>query len=209
MGLLDKDKGKRDNDELDVFWRAVAELVTNDGRDVNAELLNRDGYELVIREHDLPGDAIVVQAKARAGILAELRRVVADRKALEAVGDEDAQAAAQTARAMVEEDTDTVSRETPDLEAVDRVLKANGYAAIRAQVAAAVNAAAAVPVEAIDAALAYLDGQRGGNGREPLPAHVTDNMDLDKWNLEALREFRLELDNIARRSAARQELRRR
>lgn len=103
-----------------------------------------------------------------------------------------------------------VSHETPELDPdkVDTVLANNGYAHIRGQALAAVNAAASMPLASIDAALAYLERHRGGNGREPLAAQVSDGMDLDRWNLEALRDFVVALDAVGKRAAARQELRR-
>ena len=92
---------------------------------------------------------------------------------------------------------------------VNSTLIANGFVELRKQALGVLAGMAGFEVELLDVMIAYLDRKRASaevrnasNGSQ-----IADNLDLDRWRLEALREFRVKIDELERRWQARQELR--
>lgn len=94
----------------------------------------------------------------------------------------------------------------PTDERIDEVLRANGYQAIRAELVQASNALRGIPLDAIDVAIAYLEGRREEAANKP--PEVGDNMDAELWTFRALRAARVDMLAVDKRIVARQELRR-
>lgn len=92
----------------------------------------------------------------------------------------------------------------------EAVLRANGFVAIRAELSAATAAVMQVPLEAIDAAIRYLEQARSKGNIEThgISGDVVDQMDAELGAWQVIRTARVGLAEVSDRVQARAELRR-